>query len=48
MWNARAWFVDFDQCAFGAPSKKPTRLVFSDQRMQGSFICALVITNTRS
>ena len=34
VWCARAWIVDFDQCAFGAPSKKPTRLVISDQRMQ--------------
>ncbi len=25
--NCRAFSVDFDQCVFGAPSKKPTRLV---------------------
>ena len=36
VWNARAWFADFDQCAFGAPSRKPTRLVLSNQRMQRS------------
>ena len=27
IWNARAWWVDLDQCAFGAPSRKPTRLI---------------------
>ena len=31
--RARAFFVDFDQCAFGAPSVKPTRLMLSNQRM---------------
>ncbi len=31
---ARALSVDFDQCAFGAPSKKPTRLMFSHQIFQ--------------
>ena len=28
---ARAWFIDFDQCAFGAPSVKPTRLLVSHE-----------------
>ena len=32
---ARAFHVDFDQCAFGAPSKKPTRLLVSHQSFQG-------------
>ena len=36
IWNARAWWVDLDQCAFGAPSRKPTRLILSNQRMQRS------------
>ena len=34
LWCARACFVDLDQCAFGAPSQKPTRLLLSNQRMQ--------------
>ena len=36
IWNARAGWVDLDQCAFGAPSRKPTRLILSNQRMQRS------------
>eukprot|EP00434_Breviolum_minutum_P042196 symbB.v1.2.037543.t1/scaffold5571.1/size28630/6 len=36
IWDARAWWVDLDQCAFGAPSRKPTRLILSNQRMQRS------------
>ena len=31
---ARAFCVDFDQCAFGAPSKKPTRFLVSHQSFQ--------------
>ena len=36
IWNARAWEVDLDQCAFGAPSRKPTKILMSDQRMQAA------------
>ena len=32
--QARAFDVDFDQCAFGAPSRKPTRLLTSSQHFQ--------------
>ena len=32
--QARAFDIDFDQCAFGAPSRKPTRLLTSAQQFQ--------------
>ena len=32
--HSRAFLVDFDQCAFGAPSKKPTRILVSHQSFQ--------------
>ena len=32
--RARAFVRDFDQCAFGAPSKKPTRMMVTHQLLQ--------------
>ena len=34
MQEARTFEVDFDQCAFGAASQKPTRILMSNQRLQ--------------
>ena len=34
MREARTFQVDFDQCAFGAASMKPTRILLSNQRLQ--------------
>ena len=34
MREARTFQVDFDQCAFGAASMKPTRILMSHQRLQ--------------
>ena len=31
--HSRAFFVDFDQCAFGAPSMKPTRMMITHERL---------------
>ena len=39
--EARTFAVDFDQCAFGAASQKPTRILMSNQKLQAglSLLC---------